>query len=166
VRIEIVLTEAGAIDLKTYFEQKGFLVESIRRTAIGQITLRGLEPGQYRFLKASQVEALLSHPELGLKNIPEAGRPMPEGQGFHYRRPQGEKGERAAAEAKARGESAANPALPKPRSLTGLPKPRAAASATARPTVRPLARSGTRPGSTPSGGRSSIRVSRKKSTRD
>ncbi len=140
IRIEIVLTESGAVDVKTLFEQKGFLVESIRRTAIGQITLRGLEPGHFRFLKASQVEAMLTHPELGLQNIPEAGRPQADGQGFHYRRPQGER----AATAQTPRETGEKPALPKPR----FAKPRSETAEKALPKPR-----------------SAIRVVRKKSTR-
>jgi 23S rRNA pseudouridine2605 synthase len=141
VRIEMVLTDSGAVDVKTLFEQKGFLVESIRRTAIGQITLRGLEPGRFRFLKQSQVEALLTHPELGLRTLSEEGRPQADGQGFHYRRPHGERGERpvenAADAASNSGSSAssvgAKPGLPRPRSVPiggsagrGLPKPKMA----------------------------------------
>lgn len=133
VRIEMVLTDSGAVDIKTLFEQKGFLVESIRRTAIGQITLRGLEPGRFRFLKASQVEALLTHPELGLRALSEDGRPQADGQGFHYRRPHGERGERAVEKSEGTaGSGGAKPSLPRPRSAAiggtgrGLPKPKMA----------------------------------------
>lgn len=155
IRIEMVLTESGAVDVKTLFEQKGFLVESIRRTAIGQITLRGLKPAEFRFLKPSQVEALLTHPELGLQNLEDEGKPQADGQGFSYRRPQGD---RPAANAPSREagaskrDSAEKPALPRPRGMTGgvktTPKPRAASSGNSLP--RP---------------RSAIRVTRKKTSR-
>jgi len=155
VRIEVVLTESGAIDVKTLFEQKGFLVESIRRTAIGQITLRGLEPGRFRFLKASQVEAILSHPELGLKNIPDEGRPQQDGQGFSYRRPQGD---RPIVTETRSNETSEKPALPRPRSAQGI---RPAAPGSSR---LPKPKSAARPA--PSGARSAIRITRKKPTRD
>lgn len=155
IRIEMVLTESGAVDVKTLFEQKGFLVESIRRTAIGQITLRGLKPAEFRFLKPSQVEALLTHPELGLKNLEDDGKPQADGQGFSYRRPQGDRPAANTASREAgssQRDSAAKPALPRPRGMTGgvkaTPKPRAASTGNSLP--RP---------------RSAIRVTRKKTSR-
>jgi 23S rRNA pseudouridine2605 synthase len=69
IKMEVVFTESGAIDIKALFELKGFLVESIRRTALGHITLRGLAPGEFRTLKASQVEALFGQPELGFRQL-------------------------------------------------------------------------------------------------
>ncbi len=59
-RIEIVLMGAGAMDLKTLFEHKGFLVERMVRTAIGSITLSGILPGHFRLLKKSQIDGLLA----------------------------------------------------------------------------------------------------------
>ncbi len=67
--LEVVLLGSGAFDLKALFETRGFLVEKIVRTAIGQITLRELLPGEFRFLKASQVLAVVEQPELGLKRV-------------------------------------------------------------------------------------------------
>jgi 23S rRNA pseudouridine2605 synthase len=165
VRIEIVLTESGAVDVKTLFEQKGFLVESIRRTAIGQITLRGLKPAEFRYLKPSQVEALITNPELGLRNIPDEGQLQPEGQGFRYRRPQGDPattlaGKREAAAAQREG--GAKPALPRPRGAgatagaSKLPKPKSATAGAGLPKPRTGGRTASRIG---------IRVTRKKSTR-
>jgi 23S rRNA pseudouridine2605 synthase len=141
IRIELVFTESGAIDLKTYFEQKGLLVESIRRTAIGQITLRGLEPGKFRFLKASQVEALLNHPELGLRTLSEDGRPLREGQGFQYRRPQGE---RAAAVERTAAEGGAKPSLPKPLKPSLLAQRNKPTASTPRSSGKPRLGSGIR----------------------
>jgi 23S rRNA pseudouridine2605 synthase len=77
--VEVVMIGPGATDLKALFEMKGFLVEKITRTAIGHITLRGLQPGAYRQLTKSQVEALLSQPELGMRLIDQASRERPEG---------------------------------------------------------------------------------------
>jgi len=65
--VDIVLLGSAAVDLKTYFETRGFLVERIVRMAIGHLTLHGLPPGHYRLLKQSQVDALTKQPELGLR---------------------------------------------------------------------------------------------------
>jgi len=67
--IELVVLGGGAVDLKSYLEMKGFLVNRVTRTAFGHITLKGLPPGHYRLLKTSQAEALLEQPELGMKKI-------------------------------------------------------------------------------------------------
>lgn len=67
--VEIIVMGAGAFDLKTLFETKGFLVEKITRTAIGHLTLKDTSPGEFRLLKASQAEALLTQPELGMRRI-------------------------------------------------------------------------------------------------
>jgi 23S rRNA pseudouridine2605 synthase len=67
--IEVVMLGAGAFDIKALFEARGFLVDRITRTAIGQITLRGLPAGHFRYLKLSQVQALLDQPELALVQL-------------------------------------------------------------------------------------------------
>ncbi len=64
--IEITLLSSKTVDLKTAFERRGLLVEKVKRVAIGQITLKGIEAGQYKMLRKSQVQALLDQPELGL----------------------------------------------------------------------------------------------------
>ncbi|MBC7691163.1 MAG: rRNA pseudouridine synthase, partial [Methylotenera sp.] len=68
-RIEIVFLNSGVVDVKAFFEQKGFLIERMTRTAIGHLTISGIEPGQYKMLDKSQVDALLAQPELGLKKL-------------------------------------------------------------------------------------------------
>jgi len=70
-RIEIVMLGAGAQDLKGMIETQGFLVEKMVRTAIGHVTIRGMLPGQYRMLRKSQIEALITQPELGMRKIEE-----------------------------------------------------------------------------------------------
>ena len=70
-RIEVVFVGGSAIDVKGLFEYKGFLVEKIVRVAIGHLTLRGIAPGTFKHLKASQMEALLKQPELGVRRIGE-----------------------------------------------------------------------------------------------
>jgi 23S rRNA pseudouridine2605 synthase len=75
-RIEVVLI-GSTVDLKAYFEMKGFLVEKMVRTSIGHLTLRNIEPGHYRHLKKSQVEALLLQPELGMRKLDELAKIAP-----------------------------------------------------------------------------------------
>lgn len=77
--IEVVMIGSGGADLKMLFELKGFLVEKITRISIGHLTLRGIEPGQYKLLKKSQVEALLTQPELGARLIDHNAAKRPEG---------------------------------------------------------------------------------------
>ncbi len=72
--IEVVLLGGGAFNLKSLFDTRGFLVEKIVRTAIGQLTLRGLLPGELRFLKPSQAQSLLNQPELGMRRLDEGKR--------------------------------------------------------------------------------------------
>jgi pseudouridine synthase len=68
-KVEVVVMGAAATDLKAFFEQRGFLVIQMVRTAIGHLTLRGLAPGHFRPLKASQAESVLNQPELGMRLI-------------------------------------------------------------------------------------------------
>jgi 23S rRNA pseudouridine2605 synthase len=67
--IEVVTLGSGVFDVKNLFIVKGFLVDKITRTAIGHITLKSLPVGEFRFLKSSQVLALLEQPELGMRKI-------------------------------------------------------------------------------------------------
>ena len=68
-KIEIVFLNAANVDVKTFFESKGFLVEKVTRTGIGHLTLHGLEPGKFRIVTKSKFEALFTQPELGVKAI-------------------------------------------------------------------------------------------------
>lgn len=77
-QINVVIMGGNAFDIKQLFDTTGFLVEKITRTAIGHITLHGLTPGKYRLLKGSQVQALITQPELGMRDLPtENPRPRP-----------------------------------------------------------------------------------------
>lgn len=138
IRIEVVFTDSGAIDVKALFETRGFLVESIRRTAIGQITLRGLLPGHFRYLKPSQVEAILTHPELGLRNISDEGSPSYEG-GFEYRNPLGRRdAEREPDRSGVKGKIVVRPVEPQSAGEKTTVRPRASAG---RPSpVKPLSK--------------------------
>jgi 23S rRNA pseudouridine2605 synthase len=87
--LEVAFNDPGVIDVKAFFELKGMLVDKITRTAIGQITSKGIAPGEHRLLKASQFEALLAQPELGMRRLEaerQAGGRSADG-GFEYRRP-------------------------------------------------------------------------------
>ena len=75
--IELVFVGWSAVDIKGFLEKKGFLVERIIRKAIGQLNLHGLQPGHYKLLKKSQVEALLTHPDLALRGIKDEKRDLP-----------------------------------------------------------------------------------------
>ncbi len=68
-KIEIAFLNAANVDVKTYFEEKGFLVEKITRTSVGHITLHGLEPGMYKTVPKTKFEALVAQPELGVKAL-------------------------------------------------------------------------------------------------
>jgi 23S rRNA pseudouridine2605 synthase len=68
-KIEIVFLNAANVDVKGFFESKGFLVEKITRTGIGHLTLHGLEPGKFRIVPKTKFEALFTQPELGVKAI-------------------------------------------------------------------------------------------------
>ncbi len=62
--IQIVLKGAGSFNLKELFDDRGFLVEKTVRTMIGHLSIKGLQPGEFRHLKQSQLEALIAQPEL------------------------------------------------------------------------------------------------------
>ena len=67
--IEVVMMGAGAVDVKSFVETRGFLVDRIKRVGIGHLTLRSLKPGEFRYLTPTQAYALLEQPELGVKKI-------------------------------------------------------------------------------------------------
>lgn len=68
-QIEVVFLNGTNLDVKSYFEQKGFLVDKLVRMSYGHITLHGLKPGQYKIVNRSKFEALITQPELGVKSI-------------------------------------------------------------------------------------------------
>jgi len=68
-KIEVAFLNAANVDVKSYFEEKGFLVEKITRTSIGHMTLHGLAPGEYRLVPKTKFEALVNQPELGVKAL-------------------------------------------------------------------------------------------------
>ena len=58
--IEVVMVGSGVADIKKLFEMRGLLVVRMVRTAIGHITLKNVQPGRYKFLRKSQVDALFA----------------------------------------------------------------------------------------------------------
>jgi pseudouridine synthase len=58
VRIE--LAGPSAVDLKLFLARKGFFLEKMTRTSIGDISIEGMKPGEFRYLNANEVQSLLS----------------------------------------------------------------------------------------------------------
>ena len=57
--VEITLHEGKQHEVKRLLEAVGHPVSKLRRVAFGPVTLRGLEPGQFRVLKPAEVKGLL-----------------------------------------------------------------------------------------------------------
>jgi 23S rRNA pseudouridine2605 synthase len=67
--IEISFEGMGAVDVKQFFENKGFFPEKVARVGIGHISAENLKPGDFKKLNPSSVEALFLQPELAKKHI-------------------------------------------------------------------------------------------------
>ncbi len=67
--VEISFQGMGAIDIKKYFENKGFIPEKIARVAIGHLSAEKLPPGSTKKIEGTSVLALLEQPELAEKQI-------------------------------------------------------------------------------------------------
>jgi len=67
--IEISFEGMGSIEVKKFFENKGFFPEKVARVGIGHISADKMKPGAIKKLEASSVEALLKQPELAKKKI-------------------------------------------------------------------------------------------------
>jgi 23S rRNA pseudouridine2605 synthase len=67
--IEISFEGTGQLDVRSYFENKGFFPERVARVGIGHIKAETLQPGTFKRLEKSSVEALLNQPELALRQI-------------------------------------------------------------------------------------------------
>ena len=59
----------GVLDIKKFFENKGFHPERITRVGIGHLSVEKMLPGTWKKLEASSVFALLGQPELAKKQI-------------------------------------------------------------------------------------------------
>lgn len=58
--IEFVVQGSESIDVKHYFEIKGFLVDKLLRVAVGPFTLDDLKPGSFKVLKESKLSHWLN----------------------------------------------------------------------------------------------------------
>jgi 23S rRNA pseudouridine2605 synthase len=67
--IEISFEGMSAIDIRKYFENKGFFPERIAVVGIGHINAEKMTPGTLKRIEGSSVEALFSQPELAKKQI-------------------------------------------------------------------------------------------------
>ncbi len=70
--IEVSFEGMGQLDIKKFFENKGFFPEKIARVAIGHLTVEKMLPGTYKRIEASSIEALFKQPELTKKQIERA----------------------------------------------------------------------------------------------
>ena len=67
--IEISFEGMGSIDVRKFFENKGFYPEKVARVGIGHINAEKLPPGAYKKLASTAFTALLEQPELAKKQI-------------------------------------------------------------------------------------------------
>jgi 23S rRNA pseudouridine2605 synthase len=67
--IEISFEGMSSIDIRKFFENKGFYPERIAVVGIGHINAEKMTPGTLKRLEGSSVEALFSQPELAKKQI-------------------------------------------------------------------------------------------------
>lgn len=67
--VEISFEGMGALDVRKYFENKGFFPEKVARVGIGHISAEKLKPGETKRLERSSVEALLTQPDLAKRQI-------------------------------------------------------------------------------------------------
>lgn len=67
--VEISFEGMGQIDIRKFFENKGFFPERVARVGIGHLKADKMAPGTFKKLEKSSVEALLSQPELAKRQI-------------------------------------------------------------------------------------------------
>ena len=70
--IEVSFEGMGQIDIKKFFENKGFFPEKIARIAIGHLSVEKMAPGTYKRIEPSSIQALFIQPELTKKQIERA----------------------------------------------------------------------------------------------
>ena len=91
--LEVVLHEGKHHEVRRLLEAVGHPVAKLRRVALGPVTTRGLEPGQYRHLTEHEVRALLAggaprpRPRTSLPARPASARPRPAARTASARRP-------------------------------------------------------------------------------
>jgi 23S rRNA pseudouridine2605 synthase len=69
--LEISFQGMGAIDIKAFFENKGFIPEKVARVGLGHLSIEKLPAGQLKKIEESSVRALVAQPELALRQIAE-----------------------------------------------------------------------------------------------
>lgn len=57
--LKLEVTEGASLDLRELLNHRGLLVDRIVRTAIGNVTVQGLEPGEFKFMKRQDFEKLI-----------------------------------------------------------------------------------------------------------
>lgn len=68
--IKIALATPDVALFRKYLKNKGVIVDRLKRIAVGNIKLGEMKPGEFRYLKESQVLALVHQPELGFLEYP------------------------------------------------------------------------------------------------
>ena len=67
--VEISFQGMGAIEIKKFFENKGFHAERVARVAIGHLNVENVQPGNFKRIEATSIQALFAQPELARKQI-------------------------------------------------------------------------------------------------
>lgn len=67
--IEVSFEGMASLDVRKFFENKGFFPEKVVRVGIGHLSAESLTPGSFKKLEASSASALLKQPELAKKQI-------------------------------------------------------------------------------------------------
>lgn len=67
--IEISFEGMGSIDVRKYFENKGFYPERVARVGIGHLSAEALLPGTFKRIEKSSIDALFEQPELAHRQI-------------------------------------------------------------------------------------------------
>lgn len=67
--VEISFEGMGSIEIRQYFENKGFFPEKVARVGIGHLRADQMAPGTWKKIEASSIEALFNQPELAEKHI-------------------------------------------------------------------------------------------------
>ncbi len=61
-KVSVTIKEGKNRQLRRMFEAAGYRVEGLCRTAVGKLTLRGLEEGKWRYLKHEEIDRMFQTP--------------------------------------------------------------------------------------------------------
>ena len=67
--IEVSFEGMGSLEVRQYFENKGFFPEKVARVGIGHLNAEHIPPGSYKRIESSSIEAMFVQPELTKKQI-------------------------------------------------------------------------------------------------